>query len=108
MLNRVPNRNKKTFTKKPHNKKPFNKKRVVKEALPADQVKIVLFNKPFDVLCQFTDDQNRSTLADFVKEKGVYAAGDITGGLLQVVFATSEGARAGINVNKYVRQIKSK
>ncbi len=39
--------------------------------------------------------------------KGVYAAGDVTGGLFQVVFATAEGARAGINVNKYVRQIKS-
>ncbi|MFY8297241.1 pseudouridine synthase [Pseudoalteromonas sp. SS15] len=75
MQNRAPNRTNKTFQKKPHNKKPFNKKRVVKEALPADQVKIVLFNKPFDVLCQFTDDQNRATLADYVKEKGVYAAG---------------------------------
>jgi len=39
--------------------------------------------------------------------KGVYAAGDVTGGLFQVVFATAEGARAGINVNKYVRHIKS-
>lgn len=39
--------------------------------------------------------------------KGVYAAGDVTGGMFQVVFATAEGARAGINVNKYVRQIKS-
>ncbi|MFX0188762.1 MAG: NAD(P)/FAD-dependent oxidoreductase [Candidatus Hodarchaeota archaeon] len=38
--------------------------------------------------------------------KGVFAAGDVTGGLYQVVFATSEGARAGINANKYVRQLK--
>jgi thioredoxin reductase (NADPH) len=37
---------------------------------------------------------------------GVYAAGDVTGGLYQVVFATAEGARAGINANKYLRQIK--
>ncbi|WP_462163997.1 pseudouridine synthase [Pseudoalteromonas xiamenensis] len=41
---------------------------------PAD-VKIVLFNKPFDVLCQFTDGQNRKTLADFIDIKDVYAAG---------------------------------
>ena len=37
---------------------------------------------------------------------GVYAAGDCTGGLFQVVFATAEGARAGINANKYLRQLK--
>ncbi len=37
---------------------------------------------------------------------GVYAAGDVTGGLYQVVFAAAEGARAGINANKYLRQIK--
>ena len=38
--------------------------------------------------------------------KGVYAAGDVTGGLFQVVFAAGEGARAGINANKYLRQLK--
>lgn len=38
--------------------------------------------------------------------EGVFAAGDVTGGLFQVVFATAEGARAGINTNKYLRQKK--
>lgn len=38
--------------------------------------------------------------------KGVYAAGDVTGGLFQVVFATAEGARAGINACKLLRQQK--
>jgi thioredoxin reductase (NADPH) len=38
--------------------------------------------------------------------QGVFAAGDVTGGLYQVVFAAAEGARAGINANKYLRQIK--
>ena len=37
---------------------------------------------------------------------GVYAAGDCTGGLFQVVFAAAEGARAGINACKYLRQLK--
>lgn len=36
---------------------------------------IVLLNKPFDVLCQFTDENGRKNLSDFVDIKGVYAAG---------------------------------
>lgn len=55
-------------------KKPITN-RLSKPALPPEQVKVVLFNKPFDVLCQFTDDQNRQTLADFIDIKDVYAAG---------------------------------
>jgi thioredoxin reductase len=38
--------------------------------------------------------------------KGVYAAGDVTGGLFQVVFAAAEGARAGINAAKLIRQLQ--
>jgi len=37
---------------------------------------------------------------------GVYAAGDVTGGLFQVVFAAAEGARAGINACKYIQKTK--
>jgi len=37
---------------------------------------------------------------------GVFAGGDVTGGLYQVVFATAEGARAGINACKYLRHLK--
>lgn len=36
---------------------------------------LLLFNKPFDVLCQFTDELNRTTLADFITQPGFYAAG---------------------------------
>lgn len=37
--------------------------------------RLVLFNKPFQVMCQFTDDQGRKTLADYIRVPGVYAAG---------------------------------
>ncbi|AFC84605.1 pseudouridine synthase [Frateuria aurantia] len=36
---------------------------------------LLALNKPFGVLCQFTDDQGRPTLADHVIQKGVYPAG---------------------------------
>ena len=38
--------------------------------------------------------------------KSVYAAGDVTGGTFQVIFAAAEGARAALNAVKYLRSIK--
>ena len=36
---------------------------------------LIAFNKPFNVLSQFTDNAGRKTLADYVKVKNVYPAG---------------------------------
>lgn len=38
-------------------------------------VQLVLFNKPFNVLCQFTGETGDSTLADYIKIPNIYPAG---------------------------------
>jgi 23S rRNA pseudouridine2457 synthase len=37
--------------------------------------KILLFHKPYGVLTKFTDEENRPTLADYIHEDKIYAAG---------------------------------
>jgi 23S rRNA pseudouridine2457 synthase len=36
---------------------------------------LIAFNKPFQVMCQFTDQAGRATLADYLPIPGIYAAG---------------------------------
>ena len=63
-----------TYSRSALNKTPSGK-REIKPQIASKDRKIVLFNKPFDVLCQFTDDADRKTLAEFIPIKEVYAAG---------------------------------
>lgn len=69
-----------------------NNKRKPTKVRPVNfKAEVVLFNKPFDVLSQFTDDQNRKTLKDYIDVKDVYAAGRLDRDSEGLLLLTNDG-----------------
>lgn len=52
---------------------------------------ILLFNKPFGVVCQFTGEEHESTLADFIALPGYYAAGRLDKNSEGLLLLTNDG-----------------
>ena len=64
--------------------------------------KLLLFNKPFHVLSQFTDSEARKTLSEFIQVKGIYPAGRLDYDSEGLLLLTDDGQlQAQISNPKY-------
>lgn len=63
----------------------------------------LIFNKPYGVLCQFTDEAGRKTLRDYLPIPGIYSVGRLDLDAEGLLFLTNDGA-----VNHLISDPRSK